>query len=117
MKKLKRYGILASLMLLASCSYFETEEVIEVTSKDLSMEEPIVEEPKLDAHSVENIIYRQSEGAVQIYNLDVSKETAAEGFGPSATRDSRPAGAVDMAPSVEIYPIDVPMQKTLKPVQ
>ena len=114
----KRYSIFASLLVLASCSYFDTGEELSVSSKDLDMEEIVVEEPSLDQHSVESIIYSKTDGAVEIYDLDVSEEKAAENFGPlNAAKTARNAGALNMSPGVEIYPIDVSMQKTLKPGQ
>lgn len=118
MNIIKRYSILASLMVLTSCSYFNTNDELSVSSKDLNAEEIVVEEPALGDYSVENIIYRKSKGAVEIYNLDVSEETAAESFSPlGGPETARSAGALTMNPGVEIYPIDVPMQKTLKPGQ
>ena len=110
---LKRMGIFSAVLVLGACSYFQTEE-IEVTSEEI-----IVEEPKPQHDSVESIIYHKTDGAVQIYDLDVSESEAEGNFGPLDQPDPAPSvtGAVNASPGVEIYPIDVPMRKTLKPVQ
>ena len=120
----KRYSILGLLMMvLVSCSHPSTDGEMSVSSKDLHADEMGVEgasfDAGLDAHSVENIIYRKTKRRVEIYNLDVSEDVAVGNF--SFSRGSEVgrslAGAVRMSGGVEIYPIDVSMQKTLKPIQ
>ena len=112
MKNFKCMCMVSAVALLASCSYFDTEETIEVTSEGLEMEEPA---PVIDENSVERIIYRQTEGAVEVYNLDLTPEDAADVFAPAEELEGTSADALVINPGVEIYPIDIPMQKTLKP--
>jgi len=109
MINLKRVGILGSVLLLGACSYFDTGEGMDITSEVFNPA------PVIDAQSVENIIYRQTRGAVQIFNLDMGEQELADSF---VTLD-RPIDEIStgliMNPSVEIYPIDISMQNTLKP--
>ena len=111
MNYFKRGCVLLSVLVLGACSYFDTGETIEVTSEDLDQEVVFVDE-----NNVENLFYKQTDGAVEIYNLDVSEQEAVDNFvpfaKPSAAKD---ASVIEIEPGVEIYPIDIPMQKTLKP--
>jgi len=112
MINLKRSCVLLSVLILGACSYFDAKETIEVTSADL--EEEVV---FIDENSVENVFYRKTDGAVEIYNLDVSEQEAVDNFVPFAKpQPQKDVSAMEINPSVEIYPIDVPMQKTLKPL-
>jgi len=107
---LKRVCILMAVMTISACSYFDTGETIEVTSEGLESSAPA-----FDEHDVGNVIYRQTEGAVEVYNLDKSAEDAADAFAPLDTPQPSNSNGLVINPSVEIYPIDIPMQKTLKP--
>jgi len=107
---LKRICILSVVALLGACSYFDTGETIEVTSEGMEMDAPIA-----DNGDVGNIIYRKTEGAVEIYSLDKSMEDAVNAFAPLDGPAPSQSNGLVMSPSVEIYPIDIPMQKTLKP--
>ena len=104
MSFIRYIGILVFACVLTGCSYFDTGETIEVTSEGME-EQPVVEESR----AVEDLIYNRSEGSVEIYNLD----GAAERY--SNSEDVRRNSGVTMNPNVEIYPIDLGMQKTLQP--
>jgi len=111
MINLKRLCICASVVTLGACSYFDTGERIEVHSSDLERQDVFVDEG-----SVENVIYRDTHGAVEIYNLDVREQEAVDNFVPfSRPVAQKDEAAMELSPSVDIYPIDIPMQKTLKP--
>ena len=107
---LKRSCVLLSVLLISACSYFDASETIEVTSE--GMEETV---ETVDEHDVGNVIYRKTEGAVEIYNLDKSPEDAQSAYPASTIKGTETGNGMVMNPSVEIYPIDIPMQKTLKP--
>lgn len=121
----KRYSILASLMVLTSCSYFSTNEELSVSSKDLSSEElraiegRVVEDPSFKWSKVQRIARHKPKGTVEIYDLDVSEEEAMREYAPSINEReaARSAGVLIMSPGVEIYPIDISMQRTIKPVR
>ncbi len=124
MNILKRYGILASLMVLTSCSYFNTNEELSVSSKDLNLEdlnpaEEVVEDDAFKWAKVQSITRRKPKGVVEVYDLDLSEAAVLEKLAPALNERKAAgyAGALMMSPRVEIYPIDVSMQKTLKPVQ
>jgi len=102
--------ILAAVFLMAGCSYFDTGETIEVTSENLAAPAQVVNE-----HSFSQLVYNNTDGAVRVFDLDKTPEDALNSFEPlDMPVDNRPRG-LNMRPSVEIYPIDIPMQKTLKP--
>lgn len=105
-------GLFLAAASLNACSYFDTnEDVIEVTSKDLENDVVFIDE-----NSVENVLYRDTKGAVEIYNLDVSEQEAVDNFVPFAKpKAQKDDASMELNPSVEIYPIDIPMQETLKP--
>ena len=107
--------LLSMCVLLTSCSYFDTDETIEVTSADL--QEPVVQEPVYDPIKVEAVIYQKTDGAVSIYDLDVDESAAETAFLPYSLEDPSVAvtGAVQPEKSVLIYPIDHGMRNTLKP--
>ncbi len=110
MKNLKSIGICMSVLLLASCSYFNTEETIEVTSEGLESDTY-----GSDEFAVENVIYQKSKGSIEIYNLDLDGQSAENNFTPLDQPEPSQSKGLVMNPGVEIYPIDIPMQKTLKP--
>ena len=122
MKNFGRIGVLLSVTVLASCSYFNTNEDLVVTSKDLDPNEVQFQDPYMAlnptrADSVERIIYKDTYGSVAIYDLDVSEEEASRSMGPinPPLNTTTHNGAVHMSESVEVYPIDVSMQNALKP--
>ena len=65
MKNFGRIGVLLSVTVLASCSYFNTNEDLVVTSKDLDPNEVQFQDPYMAlnptrADSVERIIYKDT---------------------------------------------------------
>lgn len=115
MKVFNRVGVMASVVVLASCSYFSTGETIEVTSESLDANAVRA----VNSQSIENIVYTKSKGSVEIYNLDLSEAEAAEDFEQLNTRvgDGRSANGMEISNGVEVFPIDIPMQNTLKPTR
>jgi len=107
---LKRIFIIASVLVLAGCSYFDTGERIEVTSQDLDNEPVFV-----DGNGFEQIVYQKTDGAVEVYNLDMDEQDAINSFPALHGPQEKSEDAMSMNSSVEVYPIDIPMQKTLKP--
>ena len=110
MIKLKQIAIISSLILMGGCSYFDTGERIEVTSQDLEREPVFVDE-----NGFEQIVYQRTKGSVEVYNLDMGEQEAIDRFPPMHGPQEKSDNAVAVNSSVEIYPIDIPMQKALKP--
>ena len=110
MINLKRICILISVLFVSACSYFDTGDTIEVTSEGLEEVAPAVDE-----YDVGNIVYRETEGSVQVFDLDKSPADAEAAFVELDRPAEVDSNGLVMNPSVEIYPIDIPMQKTLKP--
>ncbi|MFK7839185.1 MAG: hypothetical protein AB8B83_02545 [Bdellovibrionales bacterium] len=109
-----KYGVaVMAVVVLSGCSYFDTGrgEVIEVTSDDMTAN--VV--PIYDTH-YEDAVYHSTKGAVEVYNLDKS-DSGAVGYFESFARplETKSPSVIEVNSSVDIYPIDIPMQKTLQP--
>ncbi len=119
MKNIQVYSLLILSFALTGCSYFYTSHtedgVMQLSSKDLKLKEKgsWYSSPYGSKTNVERLIYQGTQGGVELYGFDddgmpaseQEKIGVVEGHGVYA-RDS-----------VEIFPLDPAMEKTLNPLK
>lgn len=107
-----RFMLLAAVMLLSACSYFEPAEPIDVTNADAAQTIDPIQTFETRTAGYEDNVRARSNGSVEVYGFDSTGNpytpSREPGLQPSSAQ-TRPASD----PSVEIYPLDDAMARRL----